>query len=178
MSDIAFFFAGWEAVLRIVVVGTLAYGALVLLLRVAKRRVLARLSAFDFIVTVAIGASFGRVLTARDVPLLEALTAFVLLVTLQLVVAWAGSRSRRFTRLVTLPPLLLYFRGRFLRDAMRSESISEAELERVAREHGLGSLEGVEAIVLEPDGRFALVQAQQVGDGAALTGLRTPRDGA
>ncbi|MFI7581876.1 hypothetical protein [Kocuria kalidii] len=67
-----FFFDGWEPVARIVLVGTLADTTLVLLLRISGQRTPARRNSFDFVVTVAIGAIFGRVLTARSIPLLEA----------------------------------------------------------------------------------------------------------
>lgn len=67
-----FFFNGWQPIVRIVVVGTLGYVTLILLLRVSGKRTLAQLNSFDFIITVALGASFGRILTARTVALAEA----------------------------------------------------------------------------------------------------------
>lgn len=168
MSDVTFFFGGWAPVLRILVVGTLAYTALVLLLRVTGKRTLAQMNAFDFVITVALGASFGRILTARDVALTEAITAFGLLVVLQFAVAWLQVRSRGFANVVTAPPTLLYFQGRVLHHALRRERLTEAELQTAVREHGVGSLDQVEAVVLESDGRFAVVKAGQVGNGAAL----------
>lgn len=171
MDDVLFLFGGWRPVARIVVVGSLAYGALVLLLRVGKKRTLARLTAFDFVITVALGASFGRVLTAKGVPLSEAVTAFALLVVLQLLVAWLQLRSPRFAHLVTASPTLLYFRGRYLREAMRRERVTEQEMLAIARRQGAGSLDGVEAVVLEADGRFALIRAERADDGSTLHGL-------
>lgn len=171
MDRVTFFFGGWEPVARVVVVGTLAYAALVLLLRVSGKRTLARMNAFDFLVTVALGASFGRVLTARSVALAEAITAFSLLVSLQYVMAWLQVRSPRFASAVTSPPSLLYFRGRFLREAMSRERVTEDELRTAIREHGVGSFDQVEAVVLESDGRFAVVMTSQVGDGSALRSI-------
>jgi uncharacterized membrane protein YcaP (DUF421 family) len=172
MDRVTFFFGGWEPVARILVVGTLAYVALVLLLRASGKRTLAQMNAFDFVITVAVGASFGRLLTARSVALVEAVAAFVLLVSLQSAMAWLQVRFPGFARAVTTPPSLLFFRGRILRDALRRERISEAELEAVVREHGVGSFDEVEAIVLESDGRFAVVKAKQAGDGSALRSIR------
>lgn len=172
MDSVTFFFGGWEPVARILVVGTLAYAALVLLLRISGKRTLVQMNAFDFIITVAIGASFGRILTARSVALIEALTAFGLLVTLQYLVAWLQIRSRSFASTVTAPPALLFYQGRLLHDALRRERITEAELETAIREHGLGAFSEVEAIVLESDGRFAVIKAASAGDGSALHKLR------
>lgn len=174
MDQVTFFFGGWEPVARIVVVGTLAYAALVLLLRVSGKRTLVQMNAFDFLITVALGASFGRVLTARSVALVEAITAFALLVALQYAVAWLQVRSSRFAHASTSPPTLLYFRGRILHDALRRERLTEAELRTAIREHGAGSLEAVEAVVLESDGRFAVIKPGQAGDGSALEELKEP----
>lgn len=57
--------------LRILVVGTLTYTAIVILLRASKKQTLAQMNAFDFSITVAPGASCGRILIARDDALLE-----------------------------------------------------------------------------------------------------------
>lgn len=171
MDQVTFFFGGWEPVARVVVVGALAYASLVLLLRVTGKRTLARMSAFDFIITVALGASFGRILTARSVALVEAVSAFALLVFLQYAVTWLQVRSPRFAHTVTAPPALLFFRGRILHDALRRERVTEAELRTAIREHGAGSFEEVEAVVLESDGRFAVVKSGNAGDRSALEDL-------
>ena len=42
------FFSDWFGLLRVVIVGTLAYVALVLLLRASGKRTLSKMNAFDF----------------------------------------------------------------------------------------------------------------------------------
>lgn len=172
MDQVTFFFGGWEPVGRILVVGTLAYVAMILLLRVTGKRTLTQMNAFDFIITVALGAALGRILTARSVALVEAVTAFVLLILLQYVVTRLQVRSARFAHIVTAPPALLYYRGRILHDAMRRERVTEAELRTAIREQGAGSLEEVEAVVLESNGKFAVVKSGRLGDGSALERLQ------
>lgn len=95
MSSLAFFFGGWQPLVRILAVGVPMYVALVTLLRVSGSRTIANMTVFDFVVTVAIGSVFGRALTATDVALAEAVLAFFLLVAMQYVVARAS---------VTWPP--------------------------------------------------------------------------
>jgi uncharacterized membrane protein YcaP (DUF421 family) len=73
------FFDSWFGLLRVVVVGTLAYVALVVLLRASGKRTLAKLNAFDLIVTVALGSTLATVLLSKSVALLEGLVAFILL---------------------------------------------------------------------------------------------------
>lgn len=166
MSDVSFFFSGWTPVVRIVVVGVAMYVALVAFLRTTGSRSLASMNAFDFVVTVAIGAAFGRSLTAESVALAEAVMAFALLLFLQFVVGWVQVRSRRFEDAITNPPALLYFRDGFLRGEMRNRRVTEDQLRGAVRKRGFGSLDDVEAIVLETTGEVSVVES--VGDGSAL----------
>lgn len=167
-----FFFSDWQPILRILVVGPLAYAALVVLLRASGKRTLAQFSSFDFIITVAIGATFGRVMTASTVSLAEAVTAFTVLIALQYLVAWIRIRSSRFAGLVTAQPSLLFYRGEPVTSALRSQRLTETDLLSAARQHRLGSLDEVEAIVLEADGTLSVVLPSSVGDGTALSPAR------
>ena len=128
------FFDNWLGVLRVLVVGVVAYAALVLLLRVSGKRTLAKLNAFDLIVTVALGSTLATVVLSKSVALAEGLAAFILLVGMQYLVAWLSVRSPRFSDLVKSEPTLLLHQGRFpgrsnacaARDARRgSRSVAE-----------------------------------------------------
>jgi len=133
------------------------YVALVFFLRISGSRTLSSMNAFDFIVTVAIGSVFGRALTAKDVALSEAIVAFGLLVTLQYVVTWIQLRWPFFRRVVTNPPALLYFRGEFVDSAMRKQRVTESEIKSAVRKKQFGSIDEVEAVVLESSGEFSVI---------------------
>lgn len=62
------FFDGWLGLVRALVMGTSAYLALILLLRISGKRTLSKLNAFDFVVTVAIGSTLATVLLRRRRP--------------------------------------------------------------------------------------------------------------
>lgn len=133
MDDVIFFFGGWAPIARVVVVGTLAYVALVLLMRVSGKRILTRMNGFDLLIAVSMGAVFGRVLTAQNVALAEAVAAFALLATLQSAMAWLQFRFPKFAAVATPSPTLPYFRQRVLHDALRRERVTEPELRTAAR---------------------------------------------
>lgn len=63
------FFSGWDNLLRTLVVGVLAYVALVVFLRVSRKRTLSKMNAFDLVVTVALGSTLATVLLAKDAAL-------------------------------------------------------------------------------------------------------------
>lgn len=152
------FFDGLSGVLRVVAVGALAYLALLLLLRVSGKRTLAKLNAFDFVVTVALGSILATILLSKDVALAEGITALVVLVGLQAGVAWLVSRSTRIEALVNAQPTLLYRNG-FITGTMRASRISENELRQAARSDGHADLSDVQAIVLESDGTISVLTA-------------------
>ena len=156
MSDA--FFSSLSSIMRVFVVGALAYAALVLLLRVSGKRTLAKLNAFDLVVTVAFGSTLATVLLSRTVPLLDGIAAFVILILLQLGVAWLGVRARWFRDLVTSEPTLLVRDGVLLEDAMQRERIDHGEVLAAIRQGGVVAMRDVRAVVLERDGSLSVVQ--------------------
>lgn len=163
-------FDSWQGLLRVLVVGTLAYGALVLLLRVSGKRTLAKMNAFDLVVTVALGSTLASILLTESVALAEGLLGLALLVTLQYVVAWASVRSARVRRLVKSEPRLLVRKGRLLEDAMRLERVGRDEVMAALRASGVADPGSVEAVILETDGSISVV-ATAAADAPALAGL-------
>ncbi|WP_123622320.1 DUF421 domain-containing protein [Halorubrum sp. CSM-61] len=163
MTDVTFYFTGWEPLVRILVVGVSMYVTLVLFLRLSGSRTLSSMNAFDFIVTVAIGSVFGRALTAKGVALAEAVVALGLLITLQYTVTWIQVRWPFFGRIITNPPALLYFRGEFVDREMRRQRVARDEIRSAVRKKDFGSLEEVEAVVLESSGEFSVVGSVENG---------------
>jgi uncharacterized membrane protein YcaP (DUF421 family) len=150
------FFDSWFGLLRVLVVGTIAYACLVLLLRVSGKRTLAKLNAFDLIVTVALGSTLATVLLSKSVALVEGLAAFALLAGLQYLVAWLSVRSKRFSNLVKSEPTLLLHRGRFLDGAMRAQRVTRAEILAALRSSGAAEARQA-TVVLETDGSLSVI---------------------
>ena len=157
------FFDNWLGLLRVLVVGTLAYLALVVLLRVSGKRTLSKMNAFDFVVTVALGSTLATVLLSETVALVEGVTAFVLLIGLQFAITRLSVRSATVRQLSKSEPTLLFHDGRFLEGAMRRERVVRGEVLAAIREQGKGSLDEVAAVVLETDGTFSVVSSRGGG---------------
>ncbi|MEJ5946065.1 YetF domain-containing protein [Pseudokineococcus basanitobsidens] len=156
---------------RVALVGTAAYAALVAVLRLSGKRTLAKLNAFDLVVTVALGSTLATILLSADVAWTEGVLALVLLVALQLVVAQATTRVPALRRLVTAAPTLLLHEGRVLEDVLRRQRVSTDELRQAVRASGSGSLADVGAVVLESDGSLSVVPLAALGDSSALADL-------
>jgi len=150
-------FESWYGLLRILVVGPLAYAALVLLLRVSGKRTLAKLNAFDLIVTVALGSTLATVLLSKSVALVEGVTGLVVLVALQYMVAWLSVRSDWVGGLVKSEPTLLLHHGAFLPVALRAQRVTEAEVRSALRSSGIAVPAGAAAVILETDGSMSVI---------------------
>jgi uncharacterized membrane protein YcaP (DUF421 family) len=151
------FFDSWWDLFRLVVVGSLAYCALVILLRVSGKRTLAKMNAFDLVVTVALGSTLATVLLSSEVSLAEGALAFVLLCSLQYAVAFFSVRSKRFREIIKSEPTLLLHRGEFLESAMLRERVSKDEIRAAIRGQGKSGTKGIAAVVLETDGSFTVI---------------------
>ncbi len=152
------FFHSWIGLGRVLLVGTLAYTALVVLLRFSGKRTLTKMNAFDFVVTVALGSVLATILLSKDVALAEGVTAFLLLITLQFVVTWLSVRSPRVRQLVKSEPSLLFYRGQMLAPALRGQRVTEDEVRAAIRSAGQTQLADVEAVILETDGSFSVLR--------------------
>ena len=143
--------------LRVLFVGIVAYAALVTFLRISGKRTLAKMNAFDLVVTVALGSTLATVVLSKDVALAEGLLALALLIGLQWVVAWGSSRSERISGLVKSEPQVLYHHGEMNETALLRERVTREETEAAARGSGHGDLADVETVVLETDGTFSVI---------------------
>lgn len=169
------FFNGWESLLRTLVVGVLAYISLVLSLRISGKRTLAKMNAFDLIVTVSLGSTLATVLLNKNVALAEGVLAFALLIGLQYVVTWSSVRARWVRRWVTGEPLILLYRGEFLPMALRHSRVAEDEVRAAVRSAGLASMKEAEAVVLETDGSFSVVRRGSSNESTSLDGVQGPQ---
>ncbi len=166
------FFDSWASLGRIALVGALAYIALVAALRVSGKRTLSKMSAFDLVVTVALGSTLATVLLSKDVALLDGIVAFVLLMVLQYIVARLSIASQTMERVVKSRPRLLFYDGQFLPEALVAERVLEDEVRAAVRSSGTLSLANVKAVVLETDGSLSVIGRSEGASESALEGVR------
>lgn len=153
-------FDDWQGLWRTLFVGVLAYASLVVVLRVSGKRTLTKLNAFDLVVTVALGSTLATILLSADVALAEGILAMAVLVGMQFAITWTSVRWTWFRHWVASEPSLLVHDGRLLRDAMRRERVSEAEVMQVLRNNGIDDTCAAASVVLESDGSFSVIQRE------------------
>jgi len=154
------YFAGWMPLVRLLVVGIGGYLFLLLALRTVGPRTMARTNVFDFIILVSIGSVFGRILTAKDVTLVEACAAYALMMGLHYGVSWLRVRSGKLAAWLDADPVLLYFDEKYVHRSLMRERILERDIEAAARIKGFASMRDIGAVVLEPDGQLSILPRQ------------------
>lgn len=149
-------FQGWEGIVRTLLVGTLAYATLVIFVRIAGKRSLAKLNAFDFVVTVALGSILASILLQESIALTEGATAIGLLLLLQFFVSYGSVHSTKFARLVRSEPSLLARDGRICSGTMKQQRLTEEEIMSVVRSAGARDIGDVKFVILEADGSISV----------------------
>ena len=87
------FFTGCADLMRTLVRGVLSYCLLIDFLRFSGKLTLAKMNAFDLIVTVALGSTLATILLNKQVALAEGALALLLLIALQFCITWIASGS-------------------------------------------------------------------------------------
>lgn len=162
------FFDRWYDVFRVLAMGAMAYTSLIVVLRVSGKRTLAKLNAFDLVVTVSLGSVLATILLSSEVSLAEGLAALVVLCAAQFLVAQLSTNFRAVRRAVKSEPVLLVRAGEILHEATARSRLTEEEIRQAIRASGSGALEDIGAVVLETDGTMSVIEASSVGSGSAL----------
>ena len=158
------FFDGWYAALQVFISSLFAYFILIIFLRVSGKRTLSKWNAFDFIVTIALGSILASVILSKDVVIFEGILASGLLIIFQFTITWFAVRISWIDDLIKAEPTLLYNRDKFLFDKMKKQRVAKSEILAAVRASSIGSLEKVEAVVLETDGSFSVIKKSQNGE--------------
>ncbi len=154
------FFSSWESLWRTGGIGILTYIALIFMLRITGNRTLSQMNSFDFIVTIALGSTFSSGMMDKSIPLADTLLAFIVLIGLQWMITKLSVKYEAIDNLVKSDPVLLFYHGRFYNEKMHKTRVTQEEILASIRQDGLSSLDQVEAVVLETNGKLSAVPKQ------------------
>ncbi|MSU91651.1 DUF421 domain-containing protein [Rhodobacteraceae bacterium 2CG4] len=140
MADVDIWFNSWARLQSIAVGSVFFFVFIVALMRLSGKRTTGQMNNFDWIITVAIGSLASSGILLKNVSIADAALAMVLLAALQSATTWLALRSPRFAGLVKPHPRILAEDGRYLREALRAERVTEAEVRAKLRAHGMTRL--------------------------------------
>jgi uncharacterized membrane protein YcaP (DUF421 family) len=154
----------------------LVYFFLVVGLRVAGKRELAQLNAFDLVVLLVLSNTVQNAIIGDDNSVTGGMIGAATLLALNYGVVRFLFRHERIDRWVEGEELVLIDDGRIRHDRLERELITVAELREAAAKQGFTSLEEVERAVLEPSGVLTFAARRPVPDEARHGELLTRLD--
>ena len=171
-GEMQLFFNSWNSIFRLVATSIIFYPVIIILLRLYGKRSLSKLNMFDFIITVALGSAFASTLFMKDATIIDGAIAFIMLLSLQYLVTWSSFQWKSVDKLVKSEPVLLLQDGKFLKDNMEQERVTEDEIYAEIRQNGLACLSQVYAVVLETNGILSVIQQVDNIEQSTLIGVR------
>ncbi len=154
------FFKDWESLGHVAISTLVAFVTLFLFVRVSGKRTLAKLNAFDFVVTVALGSTLAYMMLGM-VPLLEGVEVLFLIIAMQYVFAWTARSSSGVEKLINSVPTMLFYDGQFLDKFMSREAVTREEIFAAIRSSGIEHINDVKAVVIEINGQMTVVKKSE-----------------
>lgn len=141
-----------------VILSTIAfYITLIVAVKVHGLRTFAKMSSFDFAITVAIGSLFAATIVTEKPAVFQGVTALVTLLVLQSIVAGSRVWSEKAEDLVDNCPLLLMDGTKILEDNLTKGQVTLSDLKGKLREANVLRLCQVKAVVLEATGDISVL---------------------
>lgn len=150
----------WGEAAAVVLSAAGMYTALLVLVRLAGRRILAALSSYDLAAGIGLGAILGRTILGYTPSLPAGLIGFTTLFVLHAATR-ALARHRVVDSLLGSAPVLVIREGVVIPGALRRAQISEDDLRVALRRSGIGSYSDVGAAVVERTGTVSVLRKGQ-----------------
>lgn len=157
-------FDSFDQVLTTVVSTALIYAFALVAVRLAGRRTLAQLSAFDILVTIAAGTVAGSAALPSHPTVADGAAVLATLFTLQVVLGYLRQRVPALRRLVDFSAQEVIRDGKpDLRRHIGTAQLTTTELMSELRLQGVTSLDQVALAVLEPSGKVSVLRTDPEG---------------
>tara|TARA_R110000751_G_scaffold112108_2_gene210876 strand:+ start:3092 stop:3619 length:528 start_codon:yes stop_codon:yes gene_type:complete len=148
-----------KTVIQICVAALFVYVYMMFITRVTGKRTFAKMTSFDFAVTIAMGSILADAVNKPVDNLMPALVSLALLAGLQALFAKLLSSSDAAQQFIINTPILLMENGTILKDNLKKALVSEADLMGKLREANVLQLSQVKAVVFETTGDISVLHS-------------------
>jgi len=161
-----------DSLVRALLLAPFALAWVIVFVRIAGLRAFSKMTAFDFVVTVATGSLLASAATATGWPaFIQAVVAIAALLAAQYLLARLRQLSNFVDGLIGNEPLLLMRNGEFVDEAMRKSRVARSDVYAKLREANALDLAAVRAVVLETTGDISVLHGDKM-DEKVLQGVR------
>lgn len=164
-----------DLVTRSLLLGPITVLWVVAAVRIIGLRSFSKMTAFDFVITVAIGSLLANAAVTTEWPaFIQSSLAILAILAIQALLAWLRRASDAADAAMSNNPVLLFGNGDFCRNAMEKARVSEDDIWAKMREANVLELDAVQAIILETTGDISVLHGDTLED-RLLTGVTTDR---
>ena len=135
----------------------IAYGAVIAMVRLGKKRFLAQATAFDAILLVLIGSIASRAISGTA-PFFASLFATGVLIAIHTALSYVSRRWDTFSDLVKGNPTPIIKNGRLDEEALGGAHMSRGDLCEDLRKQGVTEASEVALATLERDGTLSVIK--------------------
>ena len=148
---------------RILLLGPICVLWVAVVVRVIGVRSFSKMTAFDFVVTVATGSLLATAATSTGWPTyIQAFGSIAVILLFQAAVAICRRKSETFRKLFENEPVLLYLDGEYQTEAMKKTRTARGDIESKLREANVLEKGAVRAVVLEVTGDVSVLHGEKL----------------
>ena len=147
----------FSVILKMLFAGVCIYIYILAITKIAGKRTFAKMSSFDFAVTIAMGSILADAVNKPGSSLMPAFVSLAILAVLQVVFAKLRSSSDQFENAVSNTPILLMDGERILHENLKKALVSQSDLMGKLREANVLRLSQVQAVVFETTGDISVL---------------------
>lgn len=161
-----------DTIIRAFALSSIAVCWVVIVVRVVGLRAFSKMTAFDFVITVAIGSLLAGASQATNwSDFLQVIIAIASLLGIQYITARLRKSSDRFASVLQNTPVLLMRDGEILHSALAATRVEEDDLIAKLREANVLDVSDVRAVVLETTGDISVLHGPKLKE-RLLEGVR------
>lgn len=150
------FVMDWQEGVAIAITGIVLCFGLILFTRLMGLRSFAKLTSYDFAMTVAVGSILASTVLSKSPSLSKGLLAIAVLFILQGSVSFLCRKVKPFKKAVDNEPIVLMAHGEYYWDNIAEASLSKHDIGTVLRKNGIKSKSQVFALVMETTGDMSV----------------------
>ena len=148
--------------MTVIIIRTIVmYIFVVVTLRIMGKRQIGELEASELVVTIIISDIAAMPITNMEVPVITNAVAILLLMVMEVLLSYAAYKSPAVRNLFYGKPSLFFKNGRFNQKEMLRQRFNIADIMEEIRGNGACSLEDIEYIIMETNGKVSVVMKSE-----------------
>lgn len=147
-----------QGILLVILQTTCAYILLLVLSKLVGRKLLARITYFDFLIGVTFGSLTYHISLGGDNSFLSGITAALIITLLTVLTDYLNIKSRTFRKLEEGKPVILISNGQILNGNLKKVRISIEKLSMLLRQKDVFDISDINYAILETDGEMTILK--------------------